>query len=269
MSDNDSANKGNDHRVLPVTDTSTPHPLTHYLIAVHLGMEEFTEANIAEALRRVKAFLGLYEEAGKPMLAREDGSPLLVRDLDTAFIRRHFGQKMSFGVKEPAEFDEHMLNLRAGLTGVPRVSYRRITFLGPARPGHPFQIFQEINDRYRFEARRVEVYPDGTLLWREDGHHGQGTAEIEHTEAEDVLDLSLINERAGQRAESVSATEFADLFERAAGNACSWVVDWISRTDEDTDPALYCNQLRRGDEPFCNWHMRFARRIFPALFPSV
>ncbi|MGW0881345.1 hypothetical protein [Streptomyces sp. NPDC002671] len=72
---------------------------------------------------------------------------------------------MSFGVRTPDKFDEHLLNIRSSLTGILRHSYRRITFLGLTRPNqHPFQIFQEIDDRSRSEARRVEIYTDDTLL---------------------------------------------------------------------------------------------------------
>ncbi|WP_181786143.1 hypothetical protein [Streptomyces phytophilus] len=84
----------------------------------------------------------------------------------------------------------------------------------------------------------MEVYADGTLLWREDGRQGEGTAEFEHTETEDVPGLSIVHERTNQRADSVSASDFEVLFARATGNTCGWVVDWAERIDEDTDPAL-------------------------------
>ncbi|WP_424863055.1 DUF6881 domain-containing protein [Streptomyces sp. MMS24-I29] len=134
---------------------------------------------------------------------------------------------------------------------------------------HPFQIFQEIDDRYRSEARRVETYTDGTLLWREDGYHGLGAAETEYTESEDIPGLGIINDRPNQRAESVSAAEFETLFERARGGTCVWIVDWAERTDEETDPALYCGQDQAEDAPYCWWHMRFARRMLPSLFPTA
>ncbi|MFJ5724771.1 DUF6881 domain-containing protein [Streptomyces sp. NPDC093149] len=259
-----------DYSLLPVMETSTAYPLTHYTIGVHLGLKEFTEDNATEALRRTRAFLGLHEEAGKPLLSRQDGSPLLVQQVDKAFIRRHFGQKMSFGIRTPDEFDEHLLNIRSSLTGVPRRSYRRITFLGLARPNqHPFQIFQEIDDRYRSEARRVEIYTDGTLLWREEGYHGVGPAEIEHTESEDVPGLGIINDRTNQRAESVSAAEFAALFERAKGLTCGWIVDCEPSADEQPSTAIYCEESRPEDEPFCGHHMRSARLMFPALYPAA
>ncbi|MFC9755143.1 DUF6881 domain-containing protein [Streptomyces sp. NPDC056921] len=266
----DTSRPDSGYRLLPVMETDTSFPLTHYVIAIHLGLKEFSEDNAAEALRRTRAFLGLHEEAGKPLISRQDGSPMLVQQIDEAFLQRHFGQKMSFDIRTPDEFDEHLLNIRSSLTGIPRLSYRRITFLGLARlDQHPFQIFQEIDDRYRSEARRVETYTDGTLLWREDGYHGLGPAEMEHTESEDVPGLGIINDRTNQRAESVSAAEFEALFERAQGLTCGWIVDCEPTADEQPGTAIYCEETRPEDEPFCRHHMRSARLMLPALYPAA
>ncbi|MET9656391.1 hypothetical protein [Streptomyces sp. NPDC006510] len=259
-----------DYGLLPVMETNIAYPLTHHTIGVHLGLKEFTEDNVAEALRRVKAFFGLYEEAGKQLISRQDGSPLLVQQIDEAFIRHHFGQKTSFGMRTPDEFDEHLLNIRSSLTGIPRRSYRRITFLGLARLNQrPFRILQEIDDQYRSEARRVEIYTDGTLLWREDGYHGLGPAVTEHTESEDVPGLGIINDRTNQRAESVPASEFEALFERAQSVTCGWIVDCEPSADEQHSTAIYCEESRPEDEPFCRHHMRSARLMLPALYPGA
>ncbi|MCX5103467.1 hypothetical protein [Streptomyces sp. NBC_00439] len=266
----DTSRRDSDYGLLPVMETNIAYPLTHYTIGVHLGLKEFTENNVAEALRRTKAFFALYEEAGKPLIARQDGSPLLVQQIDETFIRRHFGQKMSFGTRTPDEFDEHLLNIRSSLTGIPRRSYRRITFLGLARPNQrPFRILQEIDDRYRSEARRVEIYTDGTLLWREDGYHGLGPAETEHTESEDVPGLGIINDRTNQHAESVPAAEFEALFQRAQGVTCGWIVDCEPSAYVQPSTAIYCEESRPEDKPFCGHHMRLARMMLPALFPAA
>jgi hypothetical protein len=251
------------------TDNDVRYPLTHFAIAVHLGITAYTEDNVAECLRRTKAFLGLYERMDKPLLYKRDDSPLLVEEIDEDFIRAHIGQKPQFGFRSPEDFDEHVRNVEASLTGVPRRTYRRITFLGSSRSDRPFQIFQEINDQYRSEARRVEVYPDGMLLWREDGEHGEGSAEQEFTETEDVPGPGIINDRTNQRCETVPAEEFEKLWDRALGTNCGWVVELKAEgspiVPDDTE-SVYCTHTHQDESPFCPEHHELARRMFPALF---
>ncbi|MGW3860396.1 DUF6881 domain-containing protein [Streptomyces sp. NPDC005047] len=253
------------------TEQGTRYPLNHYAIAVHLGINEYTETNLPENLRRARAFLGLYERMGKTILLHPGGSPIKAEEIDENFIRAHEGQRSELGYRSPEDFDEHLKNLESSLTGVRRVSYRRVRFTGPLRLDRPHTVVQEINDQYRSESRRVELYADGRLLWREDGFHGEGPAEEEHTETEDVPGLSILNDRTGLRAEEATAEEFESLWERATGESCGWVAGLRDRGLAGLSGAesLYCTNDHGDGTAFCAEHEETARRMFPALFEGA
>ncbi|MFC9505485.1 DUF6881 domain-containing protein [Streptomyces sp. NPDC057002] len=251
------------------TEKDTRYPLAFYAIAVHLGIIEYTEDNAAECLRRAKAFFQIYEDAGQHMLTHADGTPLLVADIDEGFIRHHLGQRVEFGFRSPEDFDEHMRNLKASVTGVPRVSYRRIR-CHRLRLDTPFMIYQEIDDQYRAEKRRVEMLSDGQMLWREDGYHGEGTANSapEYVDYEDVPGIGIINDRSGYRAEEMTAEEFERLWERATSDTCGWVMELHDQglTGLPGAEAVYCTKEHGEEEAFCAEHQEMARRMFPRLF---
>ncbi|MGW3153794.1 DUF6881 domain-containing protein [Streptomyces sp. NPDC001089] len=256
---------------IEVPTQRAPFPLCHFVIASHLGITQYTEANAAECLRRARAFFALYDRIGRPLLTFGDDRPFTADDVTEDFIRHHLGQRVDLGGKTDEAFDEHLLNVEASLTGKPRISYRSITFLGHSRPDRPFRIVQEIQDQYRSESRRVEIYPDGTLLWREDGEMGTGPAEHEYTETEDVPGLVIINDRTNQRGDTITAEEFERLWERAVSNGCGWITDLLTPEVADalgTDRETYCTAGRAedGQWPFCTEHLELARRMFPAVF---
>lgn len=258
----------------PVTERPTNHPLTEFVIAAHLGIEEYTADNAEECLRRVKALFELYDELGVPLLYFKDETPFSARLVNRAFIRRHLGQRTGHGSKTGEEFDRGMKLLKARRTGIPSTSYHRVVYRGHIRLAEPCRIYQEIDDLCDTEIRRVEVYPDGRMLWHnDDSGFEPGTATKEWTQGTDIPLLSVRNKAVFQRVDEVPAEEFERLWGTATGVSCKWVVElkapreWMTLGETDS---VYCDSPHTTDDgsAFCAEHREIAARVFPALFET-
>ncbi|WP_329271773.1 DUF6881 domain-containing protein [Streptomyces sp. NBC_01451] len=273
---NENTVDGGTYFTAPIVQRSTNYPLTEFVIAAHLGIEEFTADNAEECLRRVKALFELYEELGVPLVYLKDEVPFSSRYANRAFIRHHLGQRTAGIAKTPEEFDRHLKKVKTSRTGIPSRSYYRITRFGASvRLAEPCVILQEVDDHGDFEIRRVELYPDGRMLWHndEDGLE-PGTTTKEWTEAAEVPLLSVLNSRAFQRAEEVPAEEFKKLWPAARRQGCKWVLslhaprEWLHL---DETESVYCGATDLTDDgsAFCTEHREIAGRMFPALFPGA
>lgn len=89
------------------------YPLTFGPIAIHLGIDHYTEENSTECLRRAKAFFQIFDDIQKPIAHKADGTPFTAADIDEKLIRQHLGQRPGFGRRTDEDFDEHMENVRA------------------------------------------------------------------------------------------------------------------------------------------------------------
>ncbi|MFE5853155.1 DUF6881 domain-containing protein [Streptomyces sp. NPDC056500] len=255
------------HAFLPPIDPN--HPLLHISIAPHLGIDQFKAKERVENLRRARRVIQTYLDLGIPLLQKPSGEFVMAEDITDEMIARHENMITGEASWSAERFEEHLLNVIANNKGVRRISHRRIVRTGLSLH-HPHSIVQEIDDQHRAEARRVELYPDGRMLWREDGEYGEGTADEEYTESSDVPGLSILNARTGQMAETITAEEFETLWEKATSGACGWICD-IYRTAlaPQTPSAKYCTRDRGDGSMFCTPHREAAQIMFPALFPAT
>ncbi|MFD9815205.1 hypothetical protein [Streptomyces sp. NPDC059080] len=92
------------------------HPLAFGPIAIYLGIEHYTEENAQECQRRAKAFFKVFDDMGKPLLHKADGTPFTAENIDETFIRHHLGQRPGFERRTNEDFDEHVAHVRARRT---------------------------------------------------------------------------------------------------------------------------------------------------------
>lgn len=253
--------------VPPVNPT---YPLLHPVIARQLGIYRFTEREADKILARTRKVFETYAELHIPLLSNGDtGEPWTADNITLDLVLRHKNLITNERIMSDEEFEENLLNIISNHTGVPRVSYRRITREG-LRLDQPWMIVQEIDDRYHSEKRRVEWYPDGRLLWRIDGEAGHGTAEEEFTESLDVPGLSIINDRPGRKAEEITREDFEGLWVRGYGGhhaaLCRFPASGYSYLDDKPDELPSCNGTREGESAFCEEHGKQIRAVFPFLF---
>ncbi|AZM47867.1 hypothetical protein DMB38_20580 [Streptomyces sp. WAC 06738] len=268
----DTADEGK-YLTAPVVERRTNYPLTEFVIAALMGVEEYTADNAEECLRRAKALFELYDELGVPLVYLKDETPFSARYVNRAFIRLHLGQRTGHGDKTPEEFDRGLKLLKARRTGIPSLSFHRVIRTGASlRLAEPWAVLQEIDDLTDTEIRRVELYPDGRMLWhQDDGGFEPGTTTKEWVQATDVPLLSVRNSAAFQKVEEVPAEEFEKLWDVARRPGCKWIVDlhaprqWLLIDQTDS---VYCDDPDTTDDgsAFCTEHRVMAERVFPALF---
>ncbi|MEV6309917.1 hypothetical protein AB0M10_15130 [Streptomyces sp. NPDC051840] len=238
------------------------YPFLYPTVGLHLGVYQFHPDRREQNLYRAKKLFDTYNGIGIALLCKGSGEPLTSHDITADMIAQHDGQVTGYAIMGDAEFEEHLLNVVANHTGVRRLSHRTIRF-HRLRLDHPRVVVQEINDQYVSESRRVEIYPDGRMLWSDEGGT-QGTAEEEFTDVCDVPGLTVINDRSGQSATQTTAEEFDRLWALANRTECMWI------TKADPSPAeqdTRCPLLPYAGA-FCLEHHETARRMFPVLFPE-
>ncbi|MFV0135574.1 DUF6881 domain-containing protein [Streptomyces sp. HMX87] len=272
MSNTDETNDEGKFFTAPVVQKSTNYPLAEFVIAALLGIDEFTEDNEEECLRRTKAVFELYDQLGIPLVYFKDETPFAARYVNRALIRRHRGQRTDHRWKTPEEFDKHLKLTKATRTGKLSRSCHRVLRTGSAlRLEEPWVVYQEIDDHSDTEIRRVELYPDGRMLWHDDDAFEPGTATKEWVETAEIPLLSVRNSAAFREVTEVPAEEFEKLWNAARKEGCKWPVDlraprpWLTIEQTET---VYCAETQTTDDgsAFCTEHREMAGRVFPALF---
>jgi hypothetical protein len=244
-------------RIMP--DPDPDYPLCWLPIASHLGIAEFREDNAEENLRRVKRFVEVFS-GDHALLCLKDGAAMTPDDITRELIAQHLGQQPGLGSHSAESFDDHMLDVVASITGVPRHSFvhlHRATVL----MDRPCDIYQEVRDKDGEELRRVEVYADGRHLWVAGNWEGTGETEKEDTH---FPGLAVLNDRRnGLHAELVDGERFEKLWVEATSERCGW----IGEADYDADQHYErCSADREENSAFCGGHSEQVQMMFPRMF---
>lgn len=256
----DNTHNNTERRTIDITPKfDRERPFTFLGFAVHLGIPVWREEDVEENLRRVRRLLQVYIDHDKPLLMLESGEPFTPEQVTPELIAQHTGAVVNCGTHTPASFDDHMLDVIASITGIPRLSYYRIRKHNPML-GRPCDIYQEVCDKTDEERRRVEVYLDGGMLWVEDNYEGTGETGSDWGH---FPGLYILNERPGQTATQIDADTFEVLWEKATRAKCLWTIFTGPDTVKD------CPAHRLEGMAFCAEHTRQARAMFPRLFEEV
>ncbi|MFC4498455.1 MULTISPECIES: hypothetical protein [Streptomyces] len=240
------------------------HELTKFLgfSTMTVELRQITEENIDEWLYRLDVFYSLYG------LLTIDGTE---RKVSREELEGHIGLKINAGEMDRAEFDEKIAELRYYREhNRPRPLFVHLRRTSLHRLDQPCDIYQYVHRKDGEEQQRVEVYPDGRLLWVEGNYDGTGEIDWDYAT---FRGLEAHNARPGWEAEFVEEEMFQRLWERARADLCGWVEE-LKGTKEwstiDETESVYCTQPRNdAGSAFCVEHYEMARRMFPRLFPAT
>ncbi|WP_331733248.1 hypothetical protein OG948_60485 (plasmid) [Embleya sp. NBC_00888] len=224
------------------------HPVTVALgcVALTIGMNEITEANVPEWLRRLAC-------AGELTMPLRDADGA-ARTFTAQEVEGHTGLVVNVAPLTPEQFDRgHRIRLlkRDGLPTVECYEHRRSSTHAP----EPTLLYVAVDMESGHERRRVEHYVTGRVV------------AVDHREDEGVEMPDgpwpgaevMKGRRYSTRQMSLSDFELVFAHARAAEDRCAWP------TTVENWEVPGCGARKDPDHAFCGPHMEARDAMFPGL----